>query len=67
MNGLTKATAFNFSFYARVFCRRHNYKEDVYLICCDADVARGSLFIRQSRIKYLVPNRRVKAPWFVWH
>lgn len=44
------------------FAEEHNYKEDIYLICCDADVARAwaPLYPAKSRIKYLVPNRRVK-------
>lgn len=44
------------------FAEEHGYKEDIYLICCDADVARAwaPLYPAKSRIKYLVPNRRVK-------
>ena len=44
------------------FAEEHGYTEDIYLICCDADVARAwaPLYPAKSRIKYLVPNRRVK-------
>lgn len=44
------------------FADEHGYKEDIYLICCDADVSRAwvPLHAEKSRIKYLVPNRRVK-------
>lgn len=44
------------------FAEEYNYKEDIYLICCDADVSRAwaPLHPAKSRIKYLVPNRRVK-------
>ena len=40
----------------------YNYQEEVYLIACDADVARSwaPLDAAGSRISYLVPNRRVK-------
>ena len=44
------------------FAEEHGYKGDIYLICCDADVSRAwaPLDPKRSRIKYLVPNRRVK-------
>lgn len=39
----------------------YNYPEDVYIVCCDADVARSwaPLNPYKSRIKYLVPTGRV--------
>ena len=44
------------------FFEEHGYKENIYLICCDADVSRAwaPLYPEKSKIKYLVPNRRVK-------
>lgn len=44
------------------FAEEHGYKGDIYLLCCDTDVSRAwaPLVPAQSRIKYLVPNRRVK-------
>ncbi len=44
------------------FAEEHNYKGDIYLMCCDADVSRAwaPLHSVTSRIHYLVPNRRVK-------
>ena len=44
------------------FAEEHGYKGDIYLICCDTDVSRAwaPLVPNKSRIKYLVPNRRVK-------
>lgn len=44
------------------FAEEHNYKEDIYLIICDADCSRAwaPLLPQKSRIKFLVPNRRVK-------
>ncbi|MBU1203235.1 hypothetical protein KKH39_04315 [Patescibacteria group bacterium] len=44
------------------FAEHHGYKGDIYLIVCDADVARAwaPFYPGKSRIKYLVPNKRVK-------
>lgn len=44
------------------FADEHKYKEEIYLLCCDADVSRAWAPLRPhtSRINYLVPNRRVK-------
>jgi len=44
------------------FAEEHKYLGDIFLICCDADVARAwaPYHPRESRIKYLVPNRRVR-------
>ncbi len=44
------------------FAEEHGFKNDIYLICCDADVSRtwAPKFPAKSRIKYLVPNRRVR-------
>ncbi len=44
------------------FAEEHGYKEDIYLIICDADCSRAwaPLSPAKSRIKFLVPNRRVK-------
>lgn len=44
------------------FAEEHRYKGDIYLLCCDADVSRAwaPFYPAKSRIKYLVPNRRVK-------
>jgi len=44
------------------FAEEHGYKGDIYLLCCDTDVSRAwaPLVPIKSRIKYLVPNRRVK-------
>ncbi|MBI4992817.1 MAG: hypothetical protein HZC26_01600 [Candidatus Magasanikbacteria bacterium] len=44
------------------FAEEHGYKGDIYLLCCDTDVSRAwaPLVPAKSRIKYLVPNRRVK-------
>src|SRR3989344_5614274 len=44
------------------FAEEHNYKGEIYLLCCDADVSRAwaPLYPSKSRINYLVPNRRVK-------
>ncbi len=38
-----------------------NYSEDIYLIVCDADVSRAwaAYHPKKSRIKYLVPSKRV--------
>lgn len=48
-------------FTAAYFAEEHKYKGDIYLICCDADVSRAwaPLHPEKSKIKYLVPNRRV--------
>lgn len=44
------------------FAEEHCYKGEIYLIVCDADISRAwaPLNPKQSRIKYLVPNRRVR-------
>ena len=44
------------------FAEEHGYKGEIYLLCCDTDVSRAwaPLNPSKSRIKYLVPNRRVK-------
>jgi hypothetical protein len=44
------------------FAEEHGYQGDIFCICTDTDVSRAwaPLSPQQSRIKYLVPNRRVK-------
>ena len=44
------------------FAEEHGYKGEIYCICTDTDVNRAwaPVYPRQSRISYLVPNRRVK-------
>lgn len=44
------------------FAEEHNYKGEIYLLCCDADVSRAwaPLKAGSSRINYLVPNERVR-------
>lgn len=44
------------------FAEYHGYKGDIYCICTDTDISRAwvPLEPKKSRIKYLVPNRRVK-------
>lgn len=44
------------------FAEAHHYKEAIYAVVCDADVARAWAppNPRRSRITYLVPNKRVK-------
>ncbi|MEK7644214.1 MAG: hypothetical protein AAB390_02845 [Patescibacteria group bacterium] len=44
------------------FAEEHKYKGEIYLICCDTDVSRAwaPLAPEKSRIKYLVPNKRVR-------
>ncbi|HLD31435.1 MAG TPA: hypothetical protein VJB37_00895 [Patescibacteria group bacterium] len=44
------------------FAQEHGFRNDIYLLCCDADISRtwAPLFPQKSRINYLVPNRRVK-------
>jgi len=44
------------------FAEEHNYKNEIYLLCCDTDVSRAwaPLNPGKSRIKYLAPNRRVR-------
>jgi hypothetical protein len=44
------------------YAEEHGYKNEIYLMCCDTDVSRAwaPLHPSKSRIKYLVPNRRVK-------
>jgi len=48
-------------FTAAYFAEENKYKGDIYLICCDADISRAwaPLDPKNSKIKYLVPNRRV--------
>lgn len=43
------------------FAEEHDYKGDIYVVICDSDVSRAwaPLEPRKSRIKYLVPCRRV--------
>ncbi|MBT4516878.1 MAG: hypothetical protein HOC78_03195 [Candidatus Komeilibacteria bacterium] len=44
------------------FAEYYGYKNDIYLVVCDADVARAwaAYDAKKSRINYLVPNKRVK-------
>lgn len=44
------------------FAEYHGYKGEIYCIVCDADVARAwaPYNAKDSRIKYLAPNKRVK-------
>lgn len=44
------------------FAEEHGFKEDIYLIICDADCSRAwaPFKTQKSRIRFLVPNRRVK-------
>lgn len=44
------------------FAEEHGYKGEIYAICTDTDISRAwvPLEPHQSRIKYLVPNRRVQ-------
>ena len=44
------------------FAEYYNYKGPIYLVVCDADVARAwaPFYAQKSRIIYLVPNKRVK-------
>lgn len=44
------------------FAEYHGYKGDIYLVVCDADVARAwaPFDAKKSRITYLAPNKRVK-------
>ncbi len=58
-NPLPLITSF---FTVAYFADYHGYKGDIYLICCDADVSRAwaPMHAEKSKIKYLVPNRRVK-------
>ena len=43
------------------FAEEHGFKDDIYLVLCDADISRTwvALNPRKSRIKYLAPCRRV--------
>lgn len=45
------------------FAEYHGYKEKIYCVVCDADVARAWAPVspKASKINYLVPNKRVKA------
>ncbi|MBI2990188.1 MAG: hypothetical protein HYY51_03325 [Candidatus Magasanikbacteria bacterium] len=44
------------------FAEEHGYKGDIYAICTDTDVSRAWAPLRpkKSRIRYLVPNKRVR-------
>lgn len=51
------------SFFTVAFmAEEHKYQADIFCICTDTDVSRAwaPVFPQQSRIRYLVPNRRVK-------
>jgi len=51
------------SFFVPVyFAEEHGYKGDVYCIVCDADISRAWAPVdpRESKTKYLAPNKRVK-------
>ncbi|MCF6276720.1 MAG: hypothetical protein L3J07_02610 [Candidatus Magasanikbacteria bacterium] len=58
-NNLPLITSF---FIPAFFAEEHRFRGDIYCICTDADVSRAwaPLDPRKSRIKYLVPNKRVK-------
>lgn len=58
-NPLPFVTSF---FVPAYFAEYWGYKDDIYCIVCDADVARAWAphTPKESRIKYLVPNKRVK-------
>jgi len=51
------------TFFVGAYCAEYyNYKGEIYLVVCDADVSRSwaPLDPFNTRIKFLVPNRRVK-------
>ncbi|MFA4942355.1 MAG: hypothetical protein WC564_01825 [Patescibacteria group bacterium] len=51
------------TFFVAAYCAEYyNYKGEIYLVVCDADVSRAwaPLDPETSRITYLVPNQRVK-------
>jgi len=51
------------TFFAAAYCAEYyNYKGEIYLAVCDADISRAwaPLDSETSRINYLVPNKRVK-------
>jgi hypothetical protein len=51
------------TFFVVAYCAEYyNYKGEIYLVVCDADVSRSwaPLDSSNTRIKFLVPNRRVK-------
>jgi len=51
------------TFFVGAYCAEYyNYKGDIYLVVCDADVARSwaPLDPVNTRIKFLAPNRRVR-------
>lgn len=58
-NPLPLLTSFFVPAYAAEY---YGYKGDIYCIVCDADIARawGPYDSKNSRIKYLAPNKRVK-------
>lgn len=58
-NPLPFVTSF---FIPAFFAEYHGYKGDIYAICTDTDVSRAwvALHPKKSRIKYLVPNKRVR-------
>lgn len=49
-------------FVAAYFAEYHGYKDKIYLVVCDADIARAWAPVnpQSSRIIYLAPNKRVK-------
>lgn len=51
------------SFFAvAFFAEEHEYNEDIYCLCTDTDISRAwvPMYPRESRIKYLAPNKRVR-------
>ncbi len=58
-NPLPLVTSFFVSAY---FAEYYNYMGEIYCIVCDADISRAwaPLKPKESKIKYLVPNKRVK-------
>lgn len=58
-NKLPMITTF---FVAMYMAEGHNYNGDIYSVVCDADVSRAWAPInpKKSRVKFLVPNKRVK-------
>lgn len=59
-NGLPLVTTFFVTAYAADY---HNYSGDIYCIICDADVSRAwaPIWPKKSRVKFFVPNERVKT------
>lgn len=58
-NNLPLVTTF---FVGMYMAEEHNYNGDIYAIVCDADISRAwaPIYPKKSRVKYLVPNNRVK-------